>query len=66
MKQLEIKFPKRNTLSRREQELLKGDTQSPFKPFKVYTLVDQNGKVNNETLLHADRAWRDTRGNDER
>lgn len=63
MKQLELKFPKRNTLSRREQELLKGDTQSPF---KVYTLVDQHGKVNYKKLLYADRAWRDTRGNDER
>ena len=63
MKQLEIKFPKRNTLSRREQELLKGDIQSPF---KVYTLVDQKGEVNNKNLLYADRAWRDTRGNNER
>lgn len=63
MKQLELKFPKRNTLSRREQELLKGDIQSPF---KVYTIVDDNGKVHNEKLLYADRAWRDTRGNNER
>lgn len=62
MKQLEIKFPKRNTLSRREQELLKGDTQSPF---KVNTLVDQNGKVNYKKLLDAERAWRDTGGQNE-
>lgn len=62
MKQLELKFPKRNTLSRREQELLKGDTQSPF---KINTLVDQNGKVNYKKLLDAERAWRDTRGQNE-
>lgn len=63
MKQLELKFPKRNTLSRREQELLKGDTQSPL---KVYTIVDEKGEVNYKNLLYADRAWRDTRGNNER
>lgn len=63
MKQLEIKFPKRNTLSRREQELLKGDTQSPL---KVYTIVDEKGEVNYKNLLYADRAWRDTRGDNER
>lgn len=63
MKQLELKFPKRNTLSRREQELLKGDIQSPF---KVYTIVDEKGEVNYKNLLHADRTWRDTRGNNER